>query len=294
MENKVENQRTILLTGATNGIGRIVAEKLAAEGHTLLLVGRKEWKCEDLITELEQKTGNTKLHFYQADLSLLREIETLAETVARDYGQLDALINNAGAVYSSRVWTEEHLERTFALNYLGVFYLTELLLPLLRKSSDGRIVNVSSAAHALSRMNFQNLQGEQKYNGLKQYGLAKLSLLLYTYDLSQRLRHENIKVNALHPGNISTGFGLNNKNAFYRGLNKFTSMFGDSPEEGADLEVSLASGARGSQVTGKYFTKKGITSSSSDSYSTANQRKLREISEELVYHYTGRELQKEA
>lgn len=274
----------IVITGATNGIGRETARLLAAKHHHLHIIGRSMEKGEAVIEALKRETSNPNIFFYQADLSLLEDVRAVAERLGEKLPVVDVLINNAGALFEKRTVTKERLEETFALNYLGVVLLTRTLLPLMRKSTEARIVNVSSVGHKFAKFEPDNLQGEKKYGAMKSYAGAKLYLIMFTYELAEQLESENIQVNAMHPGNISSGFAMNNKGP-YRLLHYFTKYAGDSLKTGADLEADLAVSEKYSGVTGKYFTPKGEQASSAASYNKENRKTLWNVSESMLASY---------
>src|SRR5258708_3110986 len=172
-----------LVTGSTSGIGKVTARELARQGATVVLVGRNRAKGEATQAEIKQATGNENVDLLIADLSLLADVRRVASEFKQKYSQLHILINNAGGASSSRKLTSEGFEWTFATNYLAPFLLTELLLDILKASTSARVVNVSSMAHASGNIEFDNLQGEKSYGTMKNYGQAKLALVLSTYEL---------------------------------------------------------------------------------------------------------------
>ncbi len=276
--------KNIVITGATGGIGRDAARILANQHHRIHIIGRSKERGRSTVEALKRETSNPDIFFYQADLSIMEDIEAAAESLKNKLPVIDVLINNAGALFEKRTVTKERFEETFALNYLGVFLLTHKLLPLMKKSTEARIVNVSSVGHKFARFEPDNLQGEKKYGAMKSYAGAKLYLNMFTYDLAARLESENIQVNAMHPGNISSGFAMNNKGP-YRLLHYFTKYAGDSLQQGAQLEADLAVSESYSGMTGKYFTPKGEQASSAASYNKENQKTLRKVSESMLSSY---------
>lgn len=196
--------RVCLVTGATSGIGRVAAMTLAGQGATVLLTGRDRGRGEAVVEEI-QRRGETA-EFFQADFSSLQTVRDLAAEVRSRYPRLDVLINNAGGVNAERRLTPDGIERTFAVNHLATFLLTEELRDLLVASAPARIVTVSSEAHRmLKTLDFDNLQGERRYRGFRAYAISKLANVLFTYELDRRLRGSGVTANCLHPGTVRTG-----------------------------------------------------------------------------------------
>lgn len=270
-----------LVTGATSGIGKVTARDLAAQGASVVIVGRNQEKSEHTVEQLRQETGNTQVEYLLADLSIQKEIRRLAEKYKDRYDRLDILINNAGAIFFSRQETQEGLEMSFALNHLGYFLLTNLLLDLLKRSAPVRIINVSSESHRGASINFDDLQCEEKYSPMRAYGQSKLANILFTYELDRRLENDNIIVNALHPGFVASNFG---KNAGLLGkiVMPVLHLFAKSPKRGAQTCIYLASSPEVEGVSGKYFIDRQPATSSEESYDPQIAARLWAISEELT------------
>ena len=195
--------KTILITGSTDGIGKQTAFELARMGHEIILHGRNEMVGIILKEDIIRQTGNERIHYFNADLTDFAAINSLAEEIKSNFSKLDVLLNNAGVLQKHRQILETGFEMTFMVNYLAPFSLTLQLLDLVRKSDEGRIVNVSSQAQGGS-MDFDNLNGEKYYDMYNAYGLSKLENCLFTYKLARELAGSNISVHALHPGVIAT------------------------------------------------------------------------------------------
>ncbi|MEE8437130.1 MAG: SDR family oxidoreductase [Candidatus Neomarinimicrobiota bacterium] len=271
-----------IITGATDGIGKRTAEVLARKGYDLALVGRDGEKGLSVVSELQKQTGQAAIRFFKADLSSVKQVKKLSEDIQSAYDHIDVLINNAGAYFHNFKKTSEENERTFALNHLAYFQLTNRLIPLLSEAPAGRIVNVASNAHFRNDLDFENLQGLKNYSGWTEYCRSKLSNIMFTYELHERLKDENLTVNALHPGFVKSQFGMNNQ-GFFKGLLSFSQkLFAISIEEGARTSIYLASDSDVEGISGLYFYKCKAVSSSKQSKNIAKQRKLWQKSEELI------------
>ena len=195
--------RTVLITGATSGIGRATALGLARMGAGLAITGRDRVRTEDAAREI-RAAGGGPVDLFIADLSSQSEVRRLAEEVLQSLSRIDVLINNVGGYWDTRHVTVDRLERTFALNHLAPFLLTNLLLDRLRLSAPARVVTVSSNAHIPGRIDFSDLQGEQSYAGARAYSQSKLANVLFSYELARRLQATSVTANALHPGLVNT------------------------------------------------------------------------------------------
>jgi len=282
MENINMGGKIVMVTGATNGIGKITALELAKMGATVVLVGRNPIKTAKVMAEFQQTLGGKgKLDSIIGDLSSLADIHRVAQTFLSKYDRLDVLVNNAGGFFSKRLESVDGYEMTFALNHLNYFLLTKLLLEVLKKSAPARIVNVSSAAHFGNSINFNDLQRKQKYNSWRVYAESKLMNILFTRSLAQRLEGTGVTVNALHPGFVATSFGHG------KGMMGFATkiaqkIFAISPQEGAQTTIFLASSPQVAGVTGKYFGKCQEQKPSVQALDDIAAEKLWQISEEIV------------
>lgn len=271
-----------LVTGSTSGMGKVTAKELANRGATVVLVSRYREKGEATQAEIKRETGNENVDLLVADLSLLQDVRRLATEFQQKYRHLHVLVNNAGAIYSSRVVTSEGFERTFAVNYLAPFLLTELLVETLKASTPARIVNVSSAVHTTGKVAFDNLQGEKRYATMSNYAQAKLALILATYELARRLGGTGVTVNVMSPGMMSG----DNFNADAVGLlawvTRLARPFIMTAEKGAQTEIYLATSPQIEGVTGKCFAKSQEKKSSRGSYDQALGQRLWQVSEQLI------------
>lgn len=272
-----------MVTGATDGIGKETARALADMEATVIVVGRNRQKSIATINEIRQEADNTDVEYMLADLSAQVQIRRLAEEFKTRYDRLDVLVNNAGGFFMSRQESEDGIEMTFALNHLGYFLLTNLLLDVLIDSAPARIVNVSSDAHERAEANFDDLEGEESYGGWSAYGQSKLANLLFTYELARRLEGTGVTVNALHPGFVATNLGADNFGWFGSLIRRImNAVVGKSPEEGAQTSIYLASSPEVEGITGKYFVKRRPRRSSEASYDAEAARRLWETSAEMT------------
>lgn len=262
-------EKIILVTGATDGIGRQTALELARLGISVGLHGRDPARVAAAVEDIRNLSGNDDIHPFVADFSALADIRQMAQAVRRRFDHLDGLINNAGVFRSTRETTADGFEMTFGVNYLAAFALTGLLLELVVAAPAGRIINVSSMLHA-GRLDFDNLQSEAGYEGIEAYGLSKLSLVVFTYALAERLKHTAVTVNCLHPGVINTK------------LLRSAWQGGATVGEGARTPVYLAVSPEVAGVSGRYFINRRATRSAPDSYDAAIQQRLWSVSEEMT------------
>ncbi|MCE7945835.1 MAG: SDR family oxidoreductase [Chloroflexi bacterium CFX4] len=273
--------KIILITGATNGIGKAAAGALAKQGAHVLIVGRNSQKCAETVAEIRRNTGNQAVEAFTADLSSMAEVRRLADQVKAAYSRLHVLLNNAGAYYATRQMSADGYEMSFALNHLSYFYLTVLLLDLLKASAPSRIINVSSSAHMFAKLNLTDPHNPKRYNGLRIYGETKLANLAFTYALARRLQGTGVTANAMHPGLVRTGFG-HNTNGLMTQIFSVLQRFGLTPEQGADTAVYLASSPEVEGVTGKYFTKRQAIASSRAAHDQQTGEALWALSERLI------------
>jgi retinol dehydrogenase-12 len=284
LENTLQG-KTILVTGATSGIGRVTAATLAKMGATVYCAGRDPQRTQETVAAIQKERQNAPVYGLLADLSSFQQIRNLADEVQRRTTRLDVLVNNAGALFLRRQLNQDGIELTFALNHLAYFLLTNLLLDLLKSTAlqagEARIVNVSSAAHRGERIHFDDLQFQHGYSGMRAYGQSKLANLLFTYELARRLADSGVTANALHPGFVASRFATNNGLLVKTGM-RLMHFVALSPEEGAQTSIYLASSPEVKGITGKYFVKRQPKRSDPTSYDEEAARRLWEISAQMV------------
>ena len=244
-----------MVTGASSGIGRATAEKLALLGATVVLVCRDRAKGEKTMARIRQKGATGPMELLLADFSSLRSVRELARAFLESHGSLHVLVNNVGVANLTRSVTADGFEATFQVDYLSQFLLTNLLLGVLKRSAPSRVVLVSSVSHYDGVIDLDDLQMTKGYSVMKAYSRAKLAQVVFTCELSDRLRGTGVTANCLHPGAVAT-------NIWGRPLGplsflaKVTRLFLISPEKGAESPVFLASSPDLEGVTGKYFDRK--------------------------------------
>ena len=243
-----------LITGATEGVGKVTALELAKKGFTIVVAARNANKAEALKKEIETSTGNTSCDSIVADLGSLGQVRQLAETFRRRYSTLDVLINNAGVFLPTRTETEDGCEMMFQVNYLSPFLLTNLLLEELQKSEQGQIINLSSSVYAIGKFDPDNLQSERHFSVLGTYAATKLFVLMFTEELARRLRATSVTANAVHPGIVRTRMMLQAPGAL-RLVSYLSLPFSISPVTGARTSVYLASSPEVKGISGQYFAK---------------------------------------
>lgn len=264
--------KTILVTGATDGIGRQTASQLARQGARVLIHGRDRQKGIRVLDELNRETCNENLALYIADFASLEDVRRMADEIKREQTHLHVLVNNAGGFFKERQLNTDSLEMTFVVNHLAPFLLTRLLQDLLISSAPARVVSVASGAHRnLKELDWDNLQGEKSYDPFDAYALSKLAGICVMNELAARLQGKGVTVNTLHPGVIDTKL-----------LRMSYNMEGASVEEGAETSVFLASAPEVEGVTGIYFSHKAERPISDLAQNPANQRRFWELSEQLI------------
>ena len=271
-----------LVTGATSGLGEITARELARQGATVVLVGRNQVKAESTAEEIRSETGNESVQWFLADLSSQSSIRRLAEEFRSRHERLDVLVNNAGGFFVEYSETEDGIERTFALNHLNYFLLTNLLMDRLEAAAPARVVNVASGAHKGAEMDLEDPNLKGKYSGWRAYGQSKLANIMFTYELARRLEGTGITVNALHPGAVATNIGSNNEAWYARPALALFRLFATTPEKGARTSVYLASSPKVEGVSGEYFANESRAESSAASKDEVVAGKLWSLSESLT------------
>lgn len=266
-------EQIILVTGATDGMGKLIAQTLAMQGATVLLHGRSQQRLDETVQEIRNSIGRGQLETYQADFSRLSDVRHLAQAIQEKHKQLDVLINNAGIGAGKRTDTERELstdgyELRFAVNYLAPFLLTNLLLPCLRQAAPSRIVNVASIGQ--NPLDFNDVMLTHHYEPLQAYSQSKLALIMFTFDLAEALKSDHVTVNCLHPASL-----MNTKMVY--------ETFGytmSTVQDGTQAVLYLATSPQLEGVTGKYFDQQHETRANGQAYDQEARSQLRQLSEQ--------------
>jgi retinol dehydrogenase 14 len=277
VEGSSMSGKTVLITGATSGIGKATAMGLAGLGANLVLVSRDGAKLERTADEIAQRTRNTGVEWSVCELSSLQDVRRTAMEIKRKHPRLDVLINNAGTIVGKRKITVDGYEYTFALDHLSPFLLTNLLLDTLKASAPARIITVSSSAHLMGHIHFDDLMLAEGFTPFKAYSQAKLANVLFTYALARRLQGTGVTANCLHPGVVRTNFGKELGGAFRLGM-AIARTFQIGPETGAKTSIFLASSSSVEGVSGKFFVRSREARSSKESYDQMEADRLWEMS----------------
>jgi NAD(P)-dependent dehydrogenase (short-subunit alcohol dehydrogenase family) len=276
MEDKIA-----LITGASSGIGKATALELARQQYVLIIVSQNERRGTMAIRDIYKEVPTAEAEFIPCDLSDLHAVRQLAATVHQKYSHLNVLINNAGILPGEYDTTNQGWERSWATNHLGPFLLTTLLLDLLQNAPAARIINVSSEAHRMGKMNLDAAVNPKKFSAFKAYCDSKLANVLFTYELAHRLKSSRITVNALHPGVIASSFGSTGS-GLLKWFFRIARPFMKTPEQGAATVIYLATSPSVENKTGLYFKNQKPIKSSKLSYNQNMAQQLWHMSEEQV------------
>ncbi len=267
MKNNLSG-KTVLITGSTDGLGKLIAKHLCTDDANVLLHGRDEAKGNSVKEELELLSGNKKIKYFNADYASFREVKEFGEKILKDVKQIDILINNVGigkGKINRRELSKDGIELRFQVNYLSHVLLTEMLLPVL-PSNTANIINVASIGQEV--IDFKNLMLEKNYDGFFAYRQSKTALIMYTFDLAERLKNRNIKVNAIHPATL-----MNTKMVLEEWDYTMTSV-----EQGAEaVENLLLTGS-----SGQYFDGKKPSKAIPQTYDPEARNALKNITLELL------------
>jgi len=278
--------KIVLITGANSGIGKETTRALAKKGATIIMACRNLEKAEPVGEIIQIESKNPNIEVMKLDLASLNSVRNFTQEFKTRYQQLNVLINNAGVFCMKREETAEGFELTMGVNHLGHFLLTHELLPILEKTPEARIINLSSNAHFSAGLDLDDLHFKRrKYSGFKAYGSSRLATVFFTQELAERLKEKDITVNSLHPGNVATNmwnlWGTERK--WYQSIiNGMIKLFLISAEEGAQTSIYLASSNEVKGITGKYFARKKIKAASKKCSDIKLQKELWQLSEQLT------------
>src|SRR5688572_4086179 len=266
--------KTVIVTGATSGIGEVAAIRLAEKGARIVFTARDRKRADETMAKLRRANPRTDHTLHMADLSTLAEMKRIGAELARE-PQIDVLVNNAGALFNKRLETADGLEMTFALNHMAYFVVTNLLLPHLKPGA--RIVTVASNAHRGAKLDFDDLQSRRNYAGFAVYSRSKLANILFNRELVRRTP-QGVTANALHPGFVATRFG-DQSGGLMRAVFRVAKPIGAiSPEEGAKTIIHLAASSAVDGITGEYFYESAITTPTAEARNDADARRLWDMS----------------
>ena len=284
------NGKTVIITGANTGIGKETAVDLARRGATVIMACRDLQRSQIALDEIVKRSGNSRVILKHLDLASMKSIHKFANDINMNVAKLHVLINNAGLISTpERQVTEDGFEQTIAVNHLGHFLLTNLLIDLLKKSQPSRIVVVSSNAHSSiiasrSPFRFDNMQSEISYNNWESYGQSKLANILFTRELAKRINGTGVTANSLHPGSVTTELGrhLGYSQIVQTILLSVISLFLKTAEEGAQTTIHLAVSEEVEGISGKYFSDCKEIAPAETAQDDEAATKLWHISAELV------------
>ena len=278
MSNAGMRGKTVIITGATSGIGEVAALRLAEQGARIVFTARDRERAHDTLAKLCRANPSAGHSLHLGDLSTLAEMKRVGAELARE-PQIDVLINNAGAVFTKRQETADGLEMTFAVNHMAYFVITNMLLPQLKPGA--RIVTTASNAHRGAKLNFDDLQSRQSYAGFAVYSRSKLCNILFNRELARRAP-VGVTANSLHPGFVATRFG-DNSGGLLRTVLKIVKPIGAiSPQEGARTIIYLSAAPEVANVTGQYFYESKITRPTAEAQNDGDARRLWDISEQIA------------
>jgi NAD(P)-dependent dehydrogenase (short-subunit alcohol dehydrogenase family) len=265
---------TILITGATDGLGLAVARVLAEQGAHLILHGRNAEKLEHITKTLRSEIPNSSFETELADFESLRQVDQMATRILEKHQGLQVLVNNAGIgagfANRQRAVTRDGLEARFAVNYLAGYHLTKRLIPLLKTAAPARVVNIASLAQ--HPIDFANFQLEHEFDSLRAYGQSKLAQIMHAFDLAAELEHSGVTVNALHPSSLMP------TNMVLEGWTRTI----DTLESGVTATVRLATGTDVAGITGQFFNKLVVGEPDQQAFDLSVRAHLREVSDHLI------------
>ena len=274
--------KVALITGGTGGIGKATAIGLATMGARVGITGRDLARAEQAASDIRAASANPAVDAFAADLTSQAEVHRLAVGILDAYPRLDVLVNNVGGFWAHRHATADGLERTFALNHLASFLLTNLLLGRLKASAPARVVTVSSGAQSMGRIDFDDLQGARNYSGQRAYNQSKLANIMFTNELAHRLDGTGVTANSLHPGVVRTNFGAEDQAWFFTVISRVVRPLLKTPAKGAQTSIYLASSPEVEGVSGRFFVNRMPKTPNKVAYDTEMTTRLWDVSADLV------------
>jgi retinol dehydrogenase 14 len=274
--------KVVLVTGGTGGIGKATAIGLARIGARVGISGRDLARADQAAADIRAASGNPAVDAFAADMSSQAEVRRLAFAVLDAYPRLDVLLNNVGGFWAHRHLTSDGLERTFALNHLASFLLTNLLLDRLKASAPARVVTVSSGAQARGRIDFDDMQGARNYSGQRAYNQSKLANVMFTNELARRLEGAGVTATSVHPGVVRTNFGAEDQAWFFAVVSRVVRPLLKTPAQGAQTPIYLASSPDMEGVTGQFFANRKPKTANKAAYDRDMTARLWQVSADLV------------
>ena len=273
--------KVAIVTGGNAGIGKMTAQLIAPHFETVVIACRDKARGKAARDDVNAMTGLYNVHLQICDCSSSASIAAFAEEFKQKYDRLDVLINNAGAMFPSKVTTIDGLEMNFGLNHMGYFLVTHHLIDLMKKNTPARIINVASLAHRFTRIKWDNLQAEKSYEQITNYGQSKLMNILFTRKLAKELERSGVTANCLHPGSVNSNFGKEGK-GLYKVALEISRFFLVSPEKGADTSVYLAAANEVEGKTGGYYVRKRLKQPSRSACNNEDADRLWQISLDIA------------
>jgi len=274
--------KVVLITGGTGGIGKATAIGLAAIGARVGITGRDLARAEQAAADIRSASENPAVDAFAADMTSQAEVRRLAATVLDAYPRLHVLVNNVGGFWAHRHPTADGLERTFALNHLAPFLLTNLLLDRLKASAPARVVTVSSGAQSMGRIDFDDLQGALNYSGQRAYNQSKLANIMFTNELARRLDGAGVTATSVHPGVVRTNFGAEDQAWFFTIISRVVRPLLKTPAQGAKTPIYLASSPDVDGISGQFFVNRKPKTANKVAYDTDMTARLWRVSADLV------------
>ncbi|HSW68335.1 MAG TPA: SDR family oxidoreductase [Bacteroidales bacterium] len=272
----------VLITGANSGIGKATAINLAKTGAKVVMLCRNKDRGQIALQEVMKASLNQNVELMICDLGSLSNIREFTAAFKSRYPRLDVLINNAGVILPGYNITSDGFELQFGVNHIGHFLLTTELLPLLEAAGNARIINVSSGAHKIGKIYFDDVNLSKNYSFWRAYAQSKLANVLFTYSLAEKLKNSTVTVNCVHPGAVATQLGVNRDTGFGKWIKRILQPFFLTPEKGAETIIYLATQMENPTITGKYFVRKKLRPSSKLSYRKDLADRLWQLSEQMI------------
>jgi len=274
--------KVVLITGGTGGIGKATAIGLATLGAGVGITGRDLARAEQAVADIRTASGNQAVDAFAAEMTSQAEVRRLAAAVLDAYSRLNVLVNNVGGFWAHRHTTVDGVERTFALNHLAPFLLTNLLLGRLKASAPARVVTVSSHVQAEGRIDFDDLQGARRFSAQRAYSQSKLANIAFTNELARRLEGTGVTANSLHPGVVRTSFGGEDQAWFFSMISGVVRPFLKTPAQGAETSIYLASSRDMEGITGQFFVNRNPEVANKVAYDSDVTGRLWQVSIDLV------------